>query len=379
MAKFGKKNTVDLNPLHYNLAIIGESGVGKTTLIKEVCETLAPEVDGEIGYLHLDIGKENGAEAIEGIITEPVKDWQKFDEVITDIVNNKSTDYPNLQSVIIDTYDQLMEIAEVEVVRMHNRENSDKPKITSINSRYGGFGRGLDKTIEIVFNKLWELKEVGVHFIVIGHTKTKDIDDPTTGESYQILTANSSQKYFNAIKTKLHVLGVAFIDRSIVKVKTDKKDFKGKEIEKKKITSEARVIKFRDDNFSVDSKSRFAEIIDEIPMDSDAFIKAIQDAIVAESTKSGRTKEQSEAIQKARDEAAEKSAKEYSEAKVKAENADELFAKHLSFIQDNFPDSSAEQKKEVKRVMAEYGFKKFSDDNVPLEALEVIVKVLKGE
>lgn len=37
------------------------------------------------------------------------------------------------------------------------------------------------------------------------------------------LTTNMSQKYFNAIKTKVHFLGVAAIDRKIVKEKTGKK------------------------------------------------------------------------------------------------------------------------------------------------------------
>ena len=31
--KYGKKNEVSLNPIDYNLCLIGESGIGKTTLI----------------------------------------------------------------------------------------------------------------------------------------------------------------------------------------------------------------------------------------------------------------------------------------------------------------------------------------------------------
>lgn len=46
--------------------------------------------------------------------------------------------------------------------------------------------------------------------------------------------------------------------------------------------AENRVISFRDNNYSVDSKSRFADIVDKIPFDVDAFIKAMQDAILAE-------------------------------------------------------------------------------------------------
>ena len=33
--KFGRKNEIKLDPLKYNLCLIGEGGIGKTTLIKQ--------------------------------------------------------------------------------------------------------------------------------------------------------------------------------------------------------------------------------------------------------------------------------------------------------------------------------------------------------
>lgn len=41
MGKYGKKNSVDLNPLHYNIAFLGEGGIGKTTLCYQMCENLS--------------------------------------------------------------------------------------------------------------------------------------------------------------------------------------------------------------------------------------------------------------------------------------------------------------------------------------------------
>ena len=35
---FGKRNHVSLNPLNYNICLLGESKIGKTTVIKEFCE-----------------------------------------------------------------------------------------------------------------------------------------------------------------------------------------------------------------------------------------------------------------------------------------------------------------------------------------------------
>ena len=296
---YGKKNHVKLDPLTYNICLLGESKVGKTTLIKEVCEKLA----GDSGYMFLECGQERGADAIEGIeyINCP-EWWMDYDEltnsagfadVCDDIIENKTKDYPNLKVVIIDTYDQLITLAEDESIRLWNRENSEK-RTKSINAAWGGFGKGEKKAIELMFGKIAELRNVGVSTIIIGHIKTKDISDPISGETYQILTSDQQQNYFNALKKNLHFLGLAYIDRQIIKQKTGKKNIvNGQQEIVGKIKEETRKIKFRDDNFCVDSGSRFAQIIDEIDLDADQFIKALTDAIKSEQAKSGKTLEQS--------------------------------------------------------------------------------------
>ena len=375
--KFGEKREICIDPLAYNIGLIGESGIGKSTVIKEVCEKLV----GDDGYIALDIGKEDGHDAINGIVSAKIPDWATFKEFCDDVIENKLTDYKDLRVVILDTFDQLLEITEPEVIRMHNRANPDKPKITSIKAAFGGFMAGEDKAIQLVLDKLWELKAVGVSFIAIGHTKKKDVDDPITGESYSILTTNMSQRYFNALKTKLHFLGVAYIDREIVKQKTGKKNIVTKEEEVKgRVLSESRRISFRDDNYSVDSKSRFADIVDEIPLDADAFIKALKDAILAEHSKGGKSVEQSEKELK---EARKQQKKELAE-KQKADAANKIDedrnAELLQVIQNKFPDADAATKKSVKEIMKEHDIPNFKNaDDIPTAILEQIVKVLNQE
>lgn len=371
--KYGKKVEIDLNPLHYNIGLLGESGIGKSTIIKEICEKLA----GEDGYLALDIGKEDGHDAIAGIVSERIEDWAKFVDVTDDIIENKTTDYKDLQVVIIDTYDQLFDLAEKEVIRLHNRKNSDKPKIDTINSAFGGFGKGLEKAIDIVLDRLWELKKVGVSFIIVAHTKKKDVDDVVTGSQYSILTSDISQKYFNAIKTKLHFLGMAYIDRDIVKEKTGKKNIKtGEDIVKGKIVSESRVIRFRDDTYSVDSKSRFADIVDCIPFDADAFIKAMQDAIMKEHSKGTLTVEESkkEAEKKAKEK--EAFAAKYAEEKMKSVSDEDKNVELINQIRAKFPDADSDTKETVKKLMAEYNIPNFKETDVSTKGLEMIVNVL---
>ena len=38
---YGKKNHVKLDPLAYNMFILGEAKIGKTTTVMEICEKLA--------------------------------------------------------------------------------------------------------------------------------------------------------------------------------------------------------------------------------------------------------------------------------------------------------------------------------------------------
>ena len=339
--KFGKKNEIQINPLKYNLALIGESGVGKSTIIKEYCEKLA----GEDGYIFLELGKEDGQSAINGLNYVTCPDWDSeyneddntigFNTFIEDVVENKSTDWKDLKVVVIDTLDELCTISEQEVIRMHNKENPQK-RAKSINSCFGGFGSGLDKTIEIMLNALWSLKTVGVSFIIIGHTKSRTLQDPVTGEEYTQLTSNMTQKYFNAIKTKVHFLGVAAVDREIVKERTGKKNIvTGKDIQKSVIKDESRWITFRDNNYTIDSKSRFADIIDRIPLNADALIKALTDAIKAEASKSGTDIKMLEKSQAKADQAKAKQVAEAEKAHKSQNELDIAIGEIVDFFTNN--------------------------------------------
>ena len=244
------------------------------------------------------MGAERGADAIEGInyVNCPVWDME-YDEwtnsagymdVIDDIVENRTEKYPELKTVVIDTYDHIILTAEQEAIDMWNREciKNGKPTVNTINEAWGGYGRGEKKAIALIMESFARLKNVGIGTVVIGHVKNKDITDVMTGETYQVLTSDQQSNYFNALKKNLHFLGLAYIDREIVKEKTGKKVPGTKKDEYMgKISGESRKIKFRDDNYAVDSGCRFADIVPEIPLDADAFIKALTDAIKSEASK----------------------------------------------------------------------------------------------
>ena len=278
---YGKKNVIstDLSKLIFGL--LGEPGIGKTTTIYQMAE----KEFGEDGYLLLDVGSEWGSEYINGVVSEQTETFKKFMEVTNDIIKNKSTEYPNLKVVIIDTIDSLFEIGEPYLVDLYNREHMGEKNFVpakTINAAEGGFMHGQDRLIEVVINQLVKLRKAGVGFWYTGHVKRRSNDDAFSGESYDMITTNMSQRYFAAIRNKSHAIGIAYIDRTLTKQEIGKENPITKE--KKTITrvvSESRKVKFRDDSYTADSKSRLEYIVDEVSLSADEILKALKDAITA--------------------------------------------------------------------------------------------------
>lgn len=277
--KFGNRKSVSKNVNDYMVGIMAPSGWGKTTLMYETCEKLF----GPDGYIVADMGDEDGTAAINDVAAEVIPTWKRFKEMVDDIVKNKDSDYADLKIIILDTLDATFEKAEEYTVKAWNQENIGqqgfKPA-SSINSVEGGFGKGLERTIETVKKEINRLAKVGIKVWWTAHVKEKDQTDLFTGTNYTTLTANMSMKYFNSIKNISHIIGFGYFDRTVEKQEVGEANV----VTKKKKTrnavlDETRKIKFRDDSMIADAKSRFANITDEIILDTDEFIKAITDAI----------------------------------------------------------------------------------------------------
>lgn len=338
MGKFGKKNHVSLNPLDLNICLLGLPKIGKTTLMKEVAERLV----GESGYLFLEMYHENGANLIEDIVYEDVPDWDTFVEIIDDIVENKASDYPELKVVFIDTIDNALILAEQESLRLWNKENPQK-RTNAINAAWGGFAKGQDKAMELFQEQLFRLRTVGVAFTIIGHVKNTTVTDPITNDTYQQLSSDVSQRYFNQIKKNLDLVGIAYIDREIVKERTGRKNVvTGAEEFVNRVTSEARKIKFRDSSYCVDSGGRMSQIVEEIDFGPEEFINAIKDALEAEVRKGGKS------VEKRYEENAEEEKK--LEETVAANEKASKKEKEISSVIDDIVNFFAENKVDMNKI-----------------------------
>ena len=344
MGKYGKKNEIKIDLLKYNICLLGEPKIGKTTIIKEMCEKLA----GEDGYIFLEMAGEAGADAINGIIYEDCDEWSDVEDIVDDIEMNKVSDYASLKAIIIDTYDGWIKLAQERAIYLWNKDHPDK-RADTIDASWNGFQKGQQKAFDLMFDIICRLRKVGVATIIIGHVKNRELTDIATGTTYQTLTSDVEKVYFNLLKKKMHFLALAYYDRTIITEKTGKKNIVTKKEETiNKITKESRKIKFRDDNMALDSGSRFSTIYDECEFDSDALIKAITDAIKAEASKGTKSLDELESEQKA---AEEKRMAEIAAAEEKNKAAKEVKAvidSIVAFIQENKADMS-----KIKPILAE--------------------------
>lgn len=366
--KFGKKNHVKVDPFNYSLMMLGEPKIGKTTLLYEVAEKLV----GEDGYIFAELFREHGADAIEGIVAENIPTWDNWVEFVDDIVENKTEDYPSLRVVFIDTYDQYISLAISRAIELWNRKNPNK-RAETLNQAWG-FDSG-KKVTDLMFEQVDRLESVGVKVWWIGHVKTKEINDIYNDETYQVLTSDQQQNYFNALKKNIHFLCLAYFDREMQKKKTGKKNIVTKEEKiKTTIKDETRKIKFRDDSFVVDSGSRFSNIKETINLDVDEFIEAITNAIKTEINKNGVTVEERK---KENDKEEAENLKRIAETEANAKiekQLDELKSKIVEYITENKTNMAVV--KPILEKCNEYGYKN-PMQITDLEAMKTIAAMIE--
>src|SRR5690606_39591586 len=106
---------------------------------------LAREIYGSIDKLLIvSIGKEKAYEAIDGAIYEEPQNWRELMAIVDELANN--IDKYDFDLVSFDTIDEIIPMAEAEVMRLHTVAYKEVPK--SFNACFGGYGEPRKKLAE---------------------------------------------------------------------------------------------------------------------------------------------------------------------------------------------------------------------------------------
>lgn len=367
MLKKAKINKVSMDLSNYYYLIQGVQKSGKTTFardfILEMCDG-----NPEEGLL-LAVGKEKGYKALDDINALDIETWKDFDAVIKELVEEKEEH--GIKYIFVDTYDELIPLAEKEIMRMSIKATGKPCK--TFNSAFGGYGQPRIELRKLVTEKL-ELLNKHFGLFILGHTKLKTIKEQgmLEDQEYQKLSSNLNADYHNIVAHKADVIGTVVIE---------------KEVNDKRLSETKTMIYFRDNGF-VEAGARFKNIAEKTEFNAKNFIKTIKDAI-KNSSKTNVTDEQmeemarqekaireKEIVKKAEEEKqiAEKE-KEEEVGAVAQERNKEIFEKTIKPL---YTSASKEIKAEIKSVLKSYGQSKF-DLNAPTEMFEKVEDILLAD
>lgn len=372
--KCGKINKMSTRFEDYSYIINGVAGVGKTTLAYEIGKQIT---GSDEGTFIITLGKEPEPKHIPNVFYDTAPDFKSLNVIIKELCENKS-EYPHTKFVAFDSLDELFRIAENYVIKEWNNNCKMEERARTIKQAYKGFQAGENRVCDLVIQTLGKLTDAGYSLIEIGHTKVKSKTDIFTDVTYEQITCNLDNKYYNTVKDKVNLVATCYLEKTMENIKEKENAFT-KEMDKVgSLTSEKRVIVFRDDDMAIDTKSHFEYIIPKIEFSTANFIKAVQDAIAAKVNESGKitadvpVKEEVNNVEKVDD------STHSDEAANDITGSDCDKSALMDDIRNKFKESGADIKKQVKEILKKKGNGKL-DDTLSMDALKEILSVLDSE
>ena len=379
--KVGKKNVVKADLCMYDYVLLGESKIGKTTLANQIGNMLY----GDEGILLLELGREFGTAHLD-CFYEDVPTWDDLEEIIDVLIKERNTTFKDTRMVAIDSLDELARLAEEKTIEIYNDSVDINKQVNSITACMGGFNRGVLFASDLIVKTVFKLKDAGYSIFFIGHVKNKTLVDPINGVEFSQITCNVNKNYFNAIRDKVHVCAVSYVEREYDNLQTEQRRVKGfdgklrnQEVQTSDgILSQKRVIVFRNtDDYTIDASSRFANIKEKIDFDAKGFIDAITDAIKIQVETQRKQKitetELNDIAEKQHEEKMEqvdKFIKEKIEEEQK-QNEEEEKEQVLQQLMGSYKTMSREKKSHIKEILTENGAVKLQE--LPLGVLKTLL------
>ena len=372
--KVGKKNVVKADLCMYDYVLLGESKIGKTTLANQIGNMLY----GDEGILLLELGREFGTAHLD-CFYEDVPTWDDLEEIIDVLIKERNTTFKDTRMVAIDSLDELARLAEEKTIEIYNDSVDINKQVNSITACMGGFNRGVLFASDLIVKTVFKLKDAGYSIFFIGHVKNKTLVDPINGVEFSQITCNVNKNYFNAIRDKVHVCAVSYVEREYDNLQTEQRRVKGfdgklrnQEVQTSDgILSQKRVIVFRNtDDYTIDASSRFANIKEKIDFDAKGFIDAITDAIkiqVETQRKQKITETEFNDIAEKQHEEKMEQVDKFIKEKIEEEqkqNDEEEKEQVLQQLMGSYKTMSREKKSHIKQVLTNNGATKLQELSV---------------
>ena len=379
--KVGKKNVVKADLCMYDYVLLGESKIGKTTLANQIGNMLY----GDEGILLLELGREFGTAHLD-CFYEDVPTWDDLEEIIDVLIKERNTTFKDTRMVAIDSLDELARLAEEKTIEIYNDSVDINKQVNSITACMGGFNRGVLFASDLIVKTVFKLKDAGYSIFFIGHVKNKTLVDPINGVEFSQITCNVNKNYFNAIRDKVHVCAVSYVEREYDNLQTEQRRVKGfdgklrnQEVQTSDgILSQKRVIVFRNtDDYTIDASSRFANIKEKIDFDAKGFIDAVTDAIkiqVETQRKQKITETEFNDIAEKQHEEKMEQVDKFIKEKIEEEqkqNDEEEKEQVLQQLMGSYKTMSREKKLHIKEILTENGVVKLQE--LPLGVLKKLL------
>lgn len=368
----GVVNVLKTNFENYSYFINGVGGIGKTTLAYEIGKKITGSNEGT---LIITCGEEPKPEHINGAFYEYAPTFDAFIRIAKELVKNKS-DFPYTKFIAIDSVDELARITQNYVIKEWNDQCDIKERAKTIKQAYKGFQAGEDRTRDLMIEYLFgKLESAGYKLLLIGHTKLKTKEDIFSGISYEQITCNLDNKYYNALKDKVNLVATCYNEKTIENIEEKKNAFTKKMDKVGNLTSEKRVIVFRDDDMAIDTKSHFKYIVPKVEFGVDNFINAVTEALEKQASEGNITttstpKVETPIIEETPIDTNETPIEETTETVDKSALMDD--------IRTRFKSAGDDTKKQIKAILKEKGSGKL-DDSLEIDVLNEISAILDDE
>lgn len=327
---------------------------GKSTLFRDLI--LEKYGDAEKGLL-VGVGAEAGYNILDNLNVTQVESFKDMKELKKWLINEKGKEH-DIKMVAFDVVEELIPLAEAEVVRMSNAEGK---ACTTFNGAYGGYGEPRKKLQKLLKDYFVDLRKAGFGIFCIGHTKVKNVKEKgDETEGYNILTSTLSNDNESIFADIFDCVLTGTIEKTI---------------DSKKITGEERRLYMRGNGY-VDAGCRFAP--DSVPEFivyegnfARKFIDTLEEGLRRSKTnpisKEEFKKEQAKEVKELENKLPDQPEEEQEPTLNKVEAVNTIKA-NISKL--NFAD--------VQNVMKKYGFANFNNpDEIPEEGLLEILKMIK--